>query len=56
MLLKLAAALCGLFGKGSQAPLVEKLAQGMGLLLALTGISCLISLMILVLCIRTVIP
>lgn len=56
VLLKLAASLCGLFGKGSQAPLVEKLAQGMGLLLALTGISCLISLMILVLCIRTVIP
>ena len=56
LLLKLAGALCGLFGKGSQTPLLEKLTEGMGILLALTGISCLCSLMILVLCIRTVNP
>ncbi len=56
LLLKMTAALCGLFGKGSQGPLVEKLAQAMGLLLALTGIACFTTLMILVLCIRTVIP
>lgn len=54
LLLKLATALCGLFGKGSQAGLLEKLTQAMGLVLALTGIACLLSLMILVLCIRTV--
>lgn len=56
LLLKLAAALCGLFGAGSVAALVEKLGQVLGLLLALTGIACLMSLMILVLCIRTVSP
>ena len=54
LLLKLAGALCGLFGKGSQSPLLEKLTQAMGLLLALTGIACLLALMILTLCIRTV--
>ena len=56
LLLRLAAALCGLFGKGSQTPLLEKLCRAMGLVLALTGIACLLSLMILVLCIRTVSP
>ena len=54
LLLKLAVVLCGLFGKGSQTALLEKLTQAMGLVLALTGIACLLSLMILVLCIRTV--
>ena len=54
LVLKLASALCGLFGSGSQSPLLEKLSQIMGLLLALTGIACLLTLMILVLCIRTV--
>jgi stage III sporulation protein AE len=52
--LKLAAALSGFFGKGSQAPLLEKLAQAVGLLLALTALASLLSLMILVHCIRTV--
>ena len=56
LLLKLGAALCGLFGKGSQSGLVDRLSQAMGLVLALTGLACLFSLMILVLCIRTVIP
>lgn len=56
LLLKLAAALCALVGKGSQSALLEKLHQAMGLMLALTGIACLLALMILVLCIRTVIP
>lgn len=55
-ILKLAGALCGLFGKGSQTPLLEKLSEAMGLILALTGLACLCSLMILVLCIRTVSP
>ena len=55
-ILKLAGALCGLFGKGSQAPLLENLTEAMGLVLALTGLACLCSLMILVLCIRTVSP
>lgn len=55
-ILKLAGALCGLFGKGSQVPLLEKLTEAMGLVLALTGLACLCSLMILVLCIRTVSP
>lgn len=54
LLLKLAAALCGLFGKGSQTPLLERLSEAMGLVLALTGIACLLCLMILVLFIRTV--
>lgn len=54
LLLKLAVALCGLFGKGSQTPLLEKLTEAMGLILALTAMACLCSLMILVLCIRTV--
>ncbi len=54
LLLRLGTALCGLFGKGSQSPLLEKLSQAMGLMLALTGIACLLSMMILVLCIRTV--
>ncbi len=52
--LKLVAVLCGLFGQGSQSPLIERLSQVMGLMLALTGIACLLTLMILVLCIRTV--
>lgn len=56
LLLRLGTGLCGLFGKGSQSPLLEKLTQAMGLMLALTGIACLLSLMILVLCIRTVNP
>lgn len=56
LLLKLAGGLCGLFGKGSQRPLLEKLTEALGLVLALTGICCLLSLMILVLCIRTVNP
>lgn len=54
LLLRLGTGLCGLFGKGSQSPLLEKLTQAMGLMLALTGIACLLALMILVLCIRTV--
>ena len=54
LLLRFATALCGLFGKGSQSPLLEKLSQAMGLMLALTGIACLLSLMLFVLCIRTV--
>ena len=56
LLLKLAGALCGLFGKCSQRPLLEKLTEAMGLVLSLTGLCCLLSLMILVLCIRTVNP
>lgn len=56
LLLKLGGALCGLFGRGSQSALVEKLSQAMGLVLAFTGLACLLSLMILVLCIRTVNP
>ena len=56
LILKLAGALCGLFGKGSQTPLLEKLTETMGLVLALTGLACLCSIMILVLCIRTVSP
>lgn len=56
LLLRLGTGLCGLFGKGSQSPLLEKISQAMGLMLALTGIACLLSLMILVLCIRTVNP
>ena len=54
LLLRLGTGLCGLLGKGGQSPLLEKLCQAMGLMLALTGIACLLSLMILVLCIRTV--
>ena len=56
LLFKLGAALCGLVGKGGQSELLEKLHQALGLMLALTGIACLLSLMILVLCIRTVNP
>lgn len=56
LLLRLSIGLCGLFGKGSQCPLLEKLAQAVGLMLALTGIACLLSLMMLILCIRTVNP
>ena len=54
LLLRLGTALCGMFGKGSQSPLLEKISQAVGIMLALTGIACLLSLMILVLCIRTV--
>lgn len=56
LLLKLAGALCGLFGKGSQGPLLEHLAQAMGMVLALTALACILNLMILVLCLRTVTP
>ena len=56
LLLRLGTGLCGMLGKGSQGPLLEKLSQAVGFLLALTGIACLLSLMILVLCIRTVNP
>ncbi|MBR7010032.1 MAG: hypothetical protein IKI02_03855 [Oscillospiraceae bacterium] len=56
LLLKLGTGLCGLFGSGAQAPLLENLSQAMGVVLALTGLACLLSLMILVLCIRTVTP
>lgn len=54
LLLRLAAGLCSLFGKGSQSPLLEKLSQALGLMLALSAIACLLALMTLVLCIRTV--
>ena len=56
LLLRLGTALCGLFGKGTRSKLLEDLTQAMGLVLALTGIACLMALMILVLCIRTVSP
>lgn len=56
LLLKLACVLSGLFGKGSQTGLLEKLTQAMGMVLALTAIACFLSLMILLLCIRTVSP
>ena len=56
LLLRLGTGLSGLFGKGSQSQLLEKISQAMGLMLALTGIACLLSLMILILCIRTVNP
>ena len=56
LLLKLAGGLCGLFGKGGTRPLLEKLTEAVGLVLSLTGVCCLLSLMILVLCIRTVNP
>ena len=56
LLLKLAGALCGLFGKGSQSPLLEHLSQAMGMILALTALACILNLMILVLCLRTVTP
>ena len=56
LLLKLAGALCGIFGKGSQSPLLEHLAQAMGMILALTALACILNLMILVLCLRTVTP
>lgn len=56
LLLRLGCALSGLFGKGSLRPLLEDLARAMGLVLAMTGVACLLALMILVLCIRTVSP
>ncbi len=56
LLLKLGTGLCGLFGRGSQGALLEQLSRAMGLVLAFSAMAGLFSLMILVLCIRTVNP
>ena len=52
--LKTAAALSGLFGKGRAADLMEQLAGVLGSLLAAVGIACILALLSLTLCMKTV--
>ena len=53
--LKLAAALCGTVGAGRVSGLLEKLSETMGVLVSMTGVSCVLALLVLVLCVRMVI-
>lgn len=53
--LKLAAALCGTVGAGRVSGLLEKLSGTMGVVVSMTGVSCVLALLVLVLCVRTVI-
>ena len=51
-MLKLTTAVCGLFGRGNCVGLLEKLTEAMGMILAMTGIACLLALLFLALCVR----
>ena len=52
--MKLTAALCGLFGSDRVGALTEKLSESMGMVVGVTGACCLMTLLILALCVRTV--
>lgn len=52
--MKLTAALCGLFGSDRVGSLTEKLSESMGMVVGVTGACCLMTLLILALCVRTV--
>lgn len=51
LMLKLTTALCGLFGRGSHVGLLEKLTEAMGMILAMTGVSCILAVLFLALCV-----
>ena len=53
--LKLAGALCGTIGAGRVSGLLEKLSETMGVVVSMTGVSCVLALLVLVLCVRMVI-
>lgn len=52
LLLKLTAAICGVFGRSRPANLTDRLSEGFGMLLGITGVCCLLTLLILTLCVR----
>ena len=54
LLLKGTAALCGLFGNQTLTGLIDKLSQAMGLVLAMTGVICMMAIMSFALCVHTV--
>lgn len=56
LLLKLSAAVCGVFGKSKPANLTDKLSEAFGILLGITGVCCILALLILTLCVRAVAP
>ncbi len=53
LILKLAGAMCGLFGGSSQTGLVERMTQAMGLVLAMTGVVCIMTLLSFALCVKS---
>ena len=54
--MKLTAALCGLFGSDRVGSLMEKLSESMGMVVGVTGAACVMTVLILALCIRAVSP
>ena len=54
LLLKLAVALGSLMGKSGGTGLLEKLTDAMSLILSATGVGCILTLLILTLCVHTV--
>lgn len=56
IMLKLTVAVCGLFGKTKAVGLTDKLSDAFGMILGITGVCCMISMLILTLCIRAVAP
>lgn len=56
LLLKLTAAVCGVFGRSRPANLVDRLSEAFGVLLGITGVCCILTLLILTLCVRAAAP
>lgn len=56
MLMKLTAALCGLLDAGGVTGLLDKLTDSMGLIVGITGVCCILCLLILALFVMVVIP
>jgi stage III sporulation protein AE len=52
LLLRFSASLCGLFGVPSVTGIVERMTQALGMLLAMTGVVCLMTLFSFVICIQ----
>lgn len=56
LMLKLTVAVCGLFGKTKAVGLTERLSDAFGMILGITGVCCMISMLILTLCVHSVSP
>ena len=54
LLLKLTAAVSGLFGRSPQTALTERLCGAFGMILGVTGVCCILTMLILTLCVRMV--
>ncbi len=56
LLLKLTAAVCGVFGRSRATNLTDKLSEAFGMLLGITGVCCIMTLLILTLCVKAAAP